>query len=143
MTMPHTLIPILHPCPHCKNQYQPSDELLREFFDAAPRSTPWFKGKGCSQCNYTGYNGRMAVAEVWTPSERDIILINKKAGIDDLRKSSCRSTTFMAEDAMEKLRAGKTNLEELIRTLPFSGISQFRDLESHIRKESKGRLMTA
>ena len=36
---------------------------------------------------------------------------------------------LMSEDAMEKLRNEKTNLEELIRTLPFSSIYQFRDLQ--------------
>ena len=130
-------------CPHCKNQYRPSDELLNEFFDVPPRSIPWFRGKGCTRCNYTGYNGRMAVAELWTPSDRDIILINKRAGIDDLRRSSYKSTTFMAEDAMEKLRSGKTDLEELIRTLPFSGVSQFRGLGAALRRRSDGSVMTA
>jgi len=115
-------------CSHCKNPYRPSDELLDEFFDAPPRWMSWFKGKGCAQCNYTGYSGRMAVAEVWTPSDNDIILMNKGAGVEQLRKSSCQSTIFMAEDAMEKLLHGKTNLEELIRTLPFSAVSQFRNL---------------
>jgi type IV pilus assembly protein PilB len=120
-------------CPHCKKQYRPSDGLLKEFFDVPPRWMRWLKGKGCSQCNYTGYNGRMAVAEVWTPSDEDIILINKRASIDELRKSSYESTAFMAEDAMEKLRQGKTNLEELMRTLPFSGISQFRRIEDALQ----------
>ena len=32
----------------------------------------------------------------------------------------------MADDAMQKLRAGRTNLEELIRTLPYSSIRRFR-----------------
>jgi type II secretory ATPase GspE/PulE/Tfp pilus assembly ATPase PilB-like protein len=117
-------------CPDCKKEDRPSEELLREFFDVAPSDMKWFKGQGCSHCNHTGYSGRQAVSELWTPSEQDIILINKKAGIDDLRKSSLQSTILMAEDAMEKLRAGTVNLEELIRTLPFSGIYQFRRLYS-------------
>jgi len=69
-----------------------------------------------------GYSGRVAVAEMWIPNENDIILINKGAAIDELRESSYQSTNFMSEDAMELLRAGKTNLEELIRTLPYSNI---------------------
>lgn len=120
-------------CPKCKKTYKPSDELLREFFDEPPPWMRWYKGRGCSKCNYTGYNGRMAIAEAWTPGESDIILISKRAGIDQLRKSSYESTTFMAEDAVEKLREGRTNLEELIRTIPFSGVSQFRLIEKKIR----------
>jgi type IV pilus assembly protein PilB len=115
-------------CPSCKTQYKPSAELLKEFFDAAPLGVRWIKGKGCPRCNHTGYSGRMAVAELWTPSDKDIILINKRKDIEDLRNSAYRTTLSMAEDALEKLSAGKTNLEELIRTLPFSNISRFRQV---------------
>jgi type IV pilus assembly protein PilB len=103
----------------------PSKELLKEFFNDPPSDIRWFRGQKCSQCGYTGYSGRVAVAEMWTPNENDIILISKGAGIDELRESSYQSTSFMAEDAMELLRAGRTNLEELIRTLPYSNIYQF------------------
>jgi type IV pilus assembly protein PilB len=113
-------------CPHCKTEYEPSKELLKEFFEHKPTHLRWFKGHGCEECNHTGYNGREAVAELWTPSEKDIILISKGAGMDELQKSSCESTLFMAHDAMEKLRQGRTNLEELIRTLPYSCVSTFR-----------------
>ena len=96
-----------------------------------PPDVSWFKGRGCEQCNHTGYSGRLAVAELWTPSDEDIILINKGAGINELRRSSYRSTILMAEDAVEKLAGGTTNLEELIRTLPYSTINQFQNVVSH------------
>jgi len=35
---------------------------------------------------------------------------------------------FMAEDAMNRLRAGSTNLEELIRMMPYSSIYRFRQI---------------
>jgi type IV pilus assembly protein PilB len=113
-------------CSNCKKEYMPSEELLREFFDVPPAQIRWVTGQRCSECNHTGYSGRMAVSELWIPNEKDIILINQGAGIDELRESSPQSTVFMSEDAMEKLRDEKTNLEELIRTLPFSSIYQFR-----------------
>jgi type IV pilus assembly protein PilB len=115
-------------CPHCKMEYIPSDEVMREFFKIPPHDVAWYKGQGCSHCNHTGYSGRVAVAELWTPSQKDMILVNKGAGIEELRESSAESTIFMAEDAMDKLRQGSTNLEELIRTLPFSNIYHFRHL---------------
>ena len=117
-------------CSFCRVEYMPSPELLKEFFDTPPADVVWYKGQGCSHCNHTGYSGRIAVAELWTPSQDDIILINKGVNIDQLRASSQNSTVFMAEDAMEKLRNGRTNLEELIRTLPFSNIYDFRKLGS-------------
>jgi type IV pilus assembly protein PilB len=118
-------------CSHCTIEYMPPKEVLREFFDTPPPDMVWYKGQGCSQCNHTGYSGRLAVAELWIPSQNDIILINKGANIEELRTSSHESTIFMAEDAIEKLRAGETSLEELIRTLPFANIYQFRNLVNY------------
>jgi type IV pilus assembly protein PilB len=112
-------------CEHCKEDYLPSKELLKEFFSVPPVDVRWMKGKGCPQCNFTGYKGRLAVAELWTPSEEDMVLINKHAPFDEIKASAQKSTILMAEDAMEKLRTGKTTLEELIRTLPYSSIEQF------------------
>jgi type IV pilus assembly protein PilB len=118
-------------CPECKREYKPSEDLLKEFFQKPPSDVRWVSGQKCSQCNHTGYRGRLAVAELWTPSEKDLILINKRADADELRKSAHESgsTVLMAEDAMAKLREEKTNLEELIRTLPFSSIYDFRRLQ--------------
>jgi type II secretory ATPase GspE/PulE/Tfp pilus assembly ATPase PilB-like protein len=112
-------------CDGCREDHTPSEELLKEFFSAPPVDIHWLKGKGCPQCNFTGYKGRMAVAELWTPSEDDIVLINKGVPFDEIKSSAQESTVLMAEDAMEKLRAGKTTLEELMRTLPYSSIEQF------------------
>lgn len=113
-------------CFQCREQYMPSDELLREFFVVPPTHIRWYKGRGCPRCHFTGYRGRVAVAELWIPNENDIILINKGAPFDEIRASSYNSTVFMAEDVKDKLYAGKTTLDELIRTLPYSSVYQFR-----------------
>jgi type IV pilus assembly protein PilB len=113
-------------CAACSAPYQPSEELMREFFDATPSGVVFYKGSGCSECNSTGYHGRMSVAELWIPNEQDFLLINKGASFEDLRQSALRTTLSMADDAFERLAAGRTNLEELIRTLPYSTITEFR-----------------
>ncbi|MGA1865810.1 MAG: ATPase, T2SS/T4P/T4SS family [bacterium] len=118
-------------CPHCKEQDLPPKELLMEFFDVPPSDITWFKGKGCSKCHHTGYKGRIAVAELWIPNEKNKIQINRGAGIDEIRRISSQNTIFMAEDAMEKLINGETDLEELMRTLPFSSVYEFRHIVSN------------
>ena len=115
-------------CSECREEYQPSEELLKEFFSVPPSSLRWYKGKGCRHCTFTGYKGRMPVAELWVPNPSDIILINKGAPIDEIRANSYQSTIPMVEDVKERLRAGQTNLEELIRTLPYSSVYQFRNV---------------
>jgi type II secretory ATPase GspE/PulE/Tfp pilus assembly ATPase PilB-like protein len=86
----------------------------------------FYRGSGCSECNYTGYHGRMSVAELWVPEVEDVLLINKGASFEDLRARALRTTLSMAADAFERLAAGRTNLEELIRMLPYSTINEFR-----------------
>jgi len=121
-------------CQHCKTEYAPSKELLREFFNDVP-DIIWFKGQGCSKCNYTGYSGRIVISELWTPSQEDAVLINKGGSIDSLRKTSYKSSILMADEAMQKLNDGETTLEELLRTLPVSSIYDFRHIHKGFHQE--------
>jgi type IV pilus assembly protein PilB len=118
-------------CPECREAYTPASELMREFFDQPPPGFTWYRGRGCEQCDFTGYRGRRLVAELWTPNESDIILISKSAPFEELRLSSARSTFSMAESAFQQLKDGQTNLEEFIRMLPYAAVYQFRDLVAH------------
>ena len=115
-------------CSECREAYEPAAELLREFFDSKPTDIAWARGRGCAACDFTGYRGRRLVAELWTPNESDVILINKSAPFEELRVSSARTTFSMTESAYQLLRDGCTNLEELIRMLPYASVYRFRDL---------------
>jgi type II secretory ATPase GspE/PulE/Tfp pilus assembly ATPase PilB-like protein len=116
-------------CQACKTPYTPSPDLLQEFFDTPPAHARWYKGRGCAVCNFSGYKGRLCVSELWTPNDQDIILISKKAPFDEIRESSKLSTISMARDVADRLAAGRTNLEELIRVLPYSNVYEFRQLQ--------------
>jgi type IV pilus assembly protein PilB len=115
-------------CTECCETYTPAPELLREFFDQTPTNLKWHRGRGCHKCDFSGYKGRRIVAELWLPSNRDIILINKSAPRDELLESAAGSTYSMAENAMQLLQEGVTNLEELMRTLPYATIDKMRSL---------------
>lgn len=114
-------------CPMCKQPYEPSPDLMKEFFATEPVGLTFYRGTGCANCNYTGYRGRTSIAELWVPSEEDVILISKSANFDEVRASARSSTISMAEDVIERLSSGKTNLEELIRVMPYSSVYQFRE----------------
>jgi type II secretory ATPase GspE/PulE/Tfp pilus assembly ATPase PilB-like protein len=113
-------------CGACKADYHPSEELLREFFISGSGRMRFYKGKGCDQCHFTGYHGRTAIVELWVPNEEDVILIAKGASFEELRVSAARNTFSMAECAADLLAKGRTNLEELIRMLPYQSISEMR-----------------
>jgi type II secretory ATPase GspE/PulE/Tfp pilus assembly ATPase PilB-like protein len=115
-------------CPQCRETYRPSDELMREFFDRPPADIAWYRGRGCEHCEFTGYRGRRLIAELWIPSENDVVLISKSAPLDELRASSARTTYSLAESALLLLKGGHTNLEELIRMVPYASVYRFREL---------------
>ena len=77
-------------CTECRETYTPAPELMREFFDETPTDFKWYRGRGCHKCDFSGYKGRRIVAELWIPSNADVILINKSAPRDELVKA--RST---------------------------------------------------
>jgi type IV pilus assembly protein PilB len=116
-------------CWNCKQEYAPADDLVREVFDLPPTSLRWYRGAGCAACHHSGYKGRIAIAELWTPSDDDVALMNQGAAFDDIRRSAVKSTIGMADDVVLKLRQGRTTLDELVRALPPSVLRQLRFMQ--------------
>ena len=115
-------------CKNCLEEYLPTPEILQEFFGRPPAGLKFYKGRGCAECDFTGYRGRRLVAELWTPSDHDVMLINKGAPRDQLVESAAQNTFSMAESAYRLLESGATNLEELMRMLPYGTIYAIREL---------------
>jgi type IV pilus assembly protein PilB len=113
-------------CSHCRQEYQPAPDVLTEFFRQPPDLT-FYRGAGCAHCRFTGYTGRMIVADLWVPDEPDQLLITRRAPFDELRASARRTTFSMAMDAHERLRTGRTTPEELLRVLPYDAIAEHRE----------------
>ncbi len=59
-------IPVRRVCAECKNFFEPGDEVVRRLgLQAAQVVGMRFAfGKGCQNCNFTGYRGRMAITEI-------------------------------------------------------------------------------
>jgi len=76
----------------------------------------FYKGKGCSVCNFTGYKGRIGVFEVLTVSESIRKLIASKADADELQKKAiAEDMTTMFEDGVRKALQGLTTTEEVLK----------------------------
>ncbi len=113
-------------CASCKTVDEPDPELTSEFFGRVPDGFTFYRGAGCVECGFTGYQGRMIVADLWVPDEHDQRLITRGAPFDEIRESARRTTFGMAEDAHERLRDGKTTMEDLLRVLPYSAVADHR-----------------
>jgi type IV pilus assembly protein PilB len=117
-------------CWNCKEEYDPPAELLAGIFDTPPAGIRWHRGTGCPVCHQTGYKGRVAITELWTPGDDDVLLINKGAGFEEIREAARRNSITMADDVMRKLREGRTSLEELVRVLPQSAFRELRTISA-------------
>lgn len=106
-------------CPNCKEEYQLSPEELQMV--GAPMESSdlkLFRGRGCPDCEGTGYKGRVAICEIVTisPALRDMIF--QKESILTMREEA-GNFGFQAirQDAVRKALTGVTTLQEITRVL--------------------------
>lgn len=115
-------------CTLCREVYTPANEILKEFRVPTHHNFRFVHGRGCTQCNFSGYSGRLPIVEIWAPSREDILLINKSPDNTALREASFifgkRAT--MLEDGVIRVRQGETTLEELIRVVPYEQVEEYR-----------------
>ena len=74
------------------------------------------KGKGCERCGQTGYRGRIGLYELLVMSDAIRHHIATGADANIIREESIREgMRTLREDALEKLKAGLTTPEEVVR----------------------------
>ncbi|HLC87459.1 MAG TPA: GspE/PulE family protein [Patescibacteria group bacterium] len=87
--------------------------LIKHFSD---QSITLYMGKGCANCAGTGYKGRLAIFEFINISHkiRDLI-IRHPSGNQVWEAAKSEGAVSLFEDGFEKVKAGITTLEELLR----------------------------
>jgi type IV pilus assembly protein PilB len=105
-------------CPKCKEEFDAHPEAVREL-GLTPEDisgTKFYRGKGCSNCNHTGYLGRQGVFEVMPTSSTIRRMILDRASTADLRKRAIQEGMLtLRQDALMKLKKGTTTIEEVLR----------------------------
>lgn len=77
---------------------------------------PTFAGRGCSNCNGTGYKGRLAIYEVMVMYDPLKELILRGVSALELKREAVRSgLTTLRMSALQKVREGLTTIEETVR----------------------------
>ncbi|MCM8800567.1 MAG: GspE/PulE family protein [Candidatus Omnitrophica bacterium] len=107
-------------CPECKQPYEiPVANLsgLPKGFKE-PKARFW-RGKGCKNCNNTGYFGRVAVVEALMLDDTIRKMVLEKVSISKIREyASQKGMKSLREDAMHKALSGEISLEEVLRVTP-------------------------
>lgn len=104
-------------CPHCKAPHTPtkSERKILGFTDEYLANRQFYKGKGCRECGYTGYKGRIGIYEIFVITEDigKLIFANETSGKirEFARRNGMRS---LRDDAIRKAEAGIATLEDVI-----------------------------
>ena len=75
-----------------------------------------FKGRGCPNCNNTGYRGRVGLFEVMEISEELRELVLSGASAIELRQKAVEEGMLtLRRSGLEKIKTGQTTVEEVVR----------------------------
>ncbi len=104
-------------CFHCREEVEVSKVHLVAcgFAPKSAEKLKVYKGRGCSQCNNTGYKGREAIFEVLEVSNKIKDLILKNAPTDEIKKAAIsEGMKTLRMSALTKVAEGLSTIEEAI-----------------------------
>jgi type IV pilus assembly protein PilB len=114
-------------CEKCKVPHTLTEAEQKNLFLSLPErlkrhgqdiTNTFYQGKGCKNCENTGFSGRIGIYEVLvvSPNVREAIL--NRAPSSQIRDIAIEEgMTTMFEDGLRKAADGKTTLAELLRTI--------------------------
>lgn len=102
-------------CPVCRESHLP-DEEERHLLSLPVGSTQKiYRAVGCKACNFKGYKGRTGIHELLIVDDKTQELIHNGKGEQAIEKYIRKTTPSIRKDGFDKVLAGKTTLEEVLR----------------------------
>ena len=105
-------------CTSCRTAYEPSEQVLASLglsiHDIGDKS--FYYGKGCENCNQTGYKGRKGIYELLKISDPIREMINNRTpGILIRQKAIELGMVTLREDGLRSIYEGLTTIEEVVK----------------------------
>lgn len=108
-------------CTSCITKYEPNEAIIKKLskdLGINLGGQKFYKGKGCDQCSFKGYTGRIGIFEVFSVSEKIRGMITQRATSDDIQKQAVEEgMVTMLQDGIDKVASGLTTIEEVIRVV--------------------------
>jgi type IV pilus assembly protein PilB len=105
-------------CVKCKTAYEPTEGLLQQI-GLTPHEVgdkTFYSGKGCDECNHTGYKGRKGIYELLDITEPIRELINQRAPSVVIRQKAIElGMTTLRADGLRNIFDGETTIEEVLK----------------------------
>jgi len=105
-------------CPHCKEKYTPSSQILK-FWGLKKNNYIFYRAKGCSSCKDTGYKGRVGFYEILYVNEaiKQMIIAGKSAQEISIAAQQTGQMKALKFDALQKVVKGITSSEEAMSAI--------------------------
>jgi type IV pilus assembly protein PilB len=106
-------------CKDCKSEDPLPLHALTSggFSEEEARKVIHYRGKGCPNCNNTGYRGRMALYEVMPVGEEIKAMILEGASATEIKRKAIEmGMKTLRMSGLSKVKEGLTTLEEVLRT---------------------------
>jgi type IV pilus assembly protein PilB len=105
-------------CPKCKTPYEPTEDQLMELglLPEEIKSKAFFYGRGCDNCNNTGYRGRLGIFEImgFNDEMRDLIMNNASTNV--LRAAAKKAgMRMLRENGLAAIYDGITTIDEVVK----------------------------
>jgi type IV pilus assembly protein PilB len=105
-------------CRKCRTPFEPTENQL-SLLNLSPHDIGekvFYYGRGCSNCNDTGYKGRKGIYELLVVSEAIRALINERAPTVVIRQKAVElGMVTLREDGLRGIFDGDTTIEEVLK----------------------------
>jgi len=108
-------------CPDCKEEYEPTDEELRELALSKQelkerfQVTRLYRAVGCAACNKNGYRGRTGIYELLVVDDDVRQLVLKNVDSTTIKKTAIqKGMATLLYDGAVKVASGETTVAEVL-----------------------------
>ncbi|HID78752.1 MAG TPA: pilus assembly protein PilB [Planctomycetaceae bacterium] len=105
-------------CTHCREETAASPEMLADL-ELTPEQAAgkkFYRGRGCPNCNNTGFRGRTGIFELMEMNDTLRDLVNRNVATGELREAAIQSGMVpLREAGLRKIHDGVTTIEEVVR----------------------------
>jgi type II secretory ATPase GspE/PulE/Tfp pilus assembly ATPase PilB-like protein len=105
-------------CDQCRVTYEPVPEAIALLAGRPVGREKFTRGAGCAECRGTGFRGRLGVFELMLVTDAVRDGITRQASRAQLRSAAAASGLIpLRKDGWDKVRAGLTTVEEVLRVV--------------------------